>query len=173
MENIQESQKSSHDRIDPFSHDQEENNLILLHHALLEITRTLDKCIELFLREETPDKENVRNAYNRLGKDHKKNCYASSVQTAFGFAQLGMIASGIDPNLSNAVGALSQAGTNSFKEFNQGRTQADDAYILETARKTAENRDEKLKQLRNLEERSRDSAQGAMNRAILAYEIRG
>ena len=152
---------------------EEKNNLVLLHLALLEITRTLDKCLELAMKEETDDNVKVKKAFDNLKNHHYQNSYASSVQTAFGIAQVGMTAAGFDANLSTAVGALGQAGTGSFKDYNQGKIQAADALEIATAKKASENRAEQIKQIRNLEERARDSSTAAMNRAINAYEIRG
>lgn len=150
----------------------EENNIILLHAAIAAIYTTLDSCINLNLIEEPEDKKKISESYQLLNAHHTHNSYASLGVTATGIAQVATLAYGMDKSLTEAIGTLTQSGVGAFKDYNLGKIQAFDTHLIEQSKKEAEKKLENSRHLQNLQERSKELANSAINRAIEAYQIR-
>jgi hypothetical protein len=152
--------------------DQCQNNIVLLHAVVAQINRTLNEALNQVVKLEPEEKIRIKKAYRELQAHHTYNSIASISSVATGAAQIG-VAAYYDANTAKVFGGISKAATGSYKEFNQGRIQSADSYLIEVAKKEADQTQENSKRIENLKDRSQETANAAINRVVEGYQIRG
>ena len=149
-----------------------QNNIVLLHAVVAQINRTLNEALNQVVKLEPEEKIRIKKAYKELQSHHNYNSIASLSSVATGAAQIG-VAAYYDANSAKIFGGISKAATGTYKEFNQGRIQAADSYLIEVSKKEADQTQENAKRIENLKDRSQESANAAINRVVEGYQIRG
>lgn len=149
-----------------------QNNIVLLHAVVAQINRTLNEALNQVIKLEPEEKIRIKRAYKELQSHHNYNSIASMSSVATGAAQIG-VAAYYDQNTAKIFGGISKAATGSYREYNQGRIQSADAYLIEVAKKEADQTQENSKRIENLKDRSQETANAAINRVVEGYQIRG
>ncbi len=153
----------------------EVNHLILLHQVIGEIEKTLRESLCMNQHEEPEDKKRLRRAFERLKRDHNSNSLASLLNVGSSAFELYTLSYGNEAAIKTAetIGKAVGMGVKSFQEYNAGNIQALDNSQIESSRKEADQRQENLKRVQNLEETTRRSINEMTARAIETYHIRG